>query len=423
MNILIKKAVIVDPTSPFNGQTADILISKGIISSIGKNLKTRANKTIELEGLHVSPGWIDIFCDFADPGYEHRETLESGANAAATGGFTDVCVIPNTKPAIDQKSTVEYIVQKAKNLAVNIHPLGSVTRGAEGKELAEIYDMKLSGAIAFTDGTKPLQSAGVLVKALQYVKSFGGVVIQVPDDKSISPGGIVNEGITSTQLGLPGRPEIAEEVLVARDIKLNEYAESKLHITGVSTQQTIKLIKEAKGKKNSVTCSATPYHLFFCDEDLTTYDTNLKVNPPLRNSKDRKALQNAVIDGAVDCITSHHLPHDTDEKVIEFEYAKNGMIGLQTSYAVANTALEGISQERLVELFAINSRKILGLEVPTITEGAKASLTLFNPTQKWSLQKQAVQSLSANSPFIGVELTGKPLGIIHNNKIIINEVV
>ena len=423
MNILIKKAVIVDPTSPFNGQTADILISKGIISSIGKNLKTRANKTIELEGLHVSPGWIDIFCDFADPGYEHRETLESGANAAATGGFTDVCVIPNTKPAIDQKSTVEYIVQKAKNLAVNIHPLGSVTRGAEGKELAEIYDMKLSGAIAFTDGTKPLQSAGVLVKALQYVKSFGGVVIQVPDDKSISPGGIVNEGITSTQLGLPGRPEIAEEVLVARDIKLNEYAESKLHITGVSTQQTIKLIKEAKGKKNSVTCSATPYHLFFCDEDLTTYDTNLKVNPPLRNSKDRKALQNAVIDGAVDCITSHHLPHDTDEKVIEFEYAKNGMIGMQTSYAVANTALEGISQERLVELFAINSRKILGLEVPTITEGAKASLTLFNPTQKWSLQKQAVQSLSANSPFIGVELTGKPLGIIHNNKIIINEVV
>lgn len=420
MNILIKKAVIVDPTSPFNGQTADILISKGIISSIGKNLKTRANKTIELEGLHVSPGWIDIFCDFADPGYEHRETLESGAKAAATGGFTDVCVIPNTKPAIDQKSTVEYIVQKAKNLAVNIHPLGSVTRGAEGKELAEIYDMKLSGAIAFTDGTKPLQSAGVLVKALQYVKSFGGVVIQVPDDKSISPGGIVNEGITSTQLGLPGRPEIAEEVLVARDIKLNEYAESKLHITGVSTQQTIKLIKEAKGKKNSVTCSATPYHLFFCDEDLTTYDTNLKVNPPLRNSKDRKALQKAVTDGAVDCITSHHSPHDTDEKVVEFEYAKNGMIGLQTSYAVANTALEGISQERLVELFAINPRKILGLEIPTITEGAKASLTLFNPTQKWSLQKQAVQSLSANSPFIGVELTGKPLGIIHNNKIIIN---
>lgn len=420
MNILIKKAVIVDPTSPFNGQTADILISKGIISSIGKNLKAKANKTIELDGLHVSPGWVDIFTDFADPGYEHRETLESGANAAAAGGFTDVCVIPNTKPAIDQKSTVEYIVQKAKNFAVDIHPLGSVTRGAEGKELAEIYDMKMSGAIAFSDGTKPLQSAGVLVKALQYVKLFDGVVIQVPDDKSISPSGLVNEGITSTQLGLPGRPEIAEEVLVARDIKLNEYAESKLHITGISTQQSLKLIKDAKSKKIDVSCSATAYHLFFCDEDLTTYDTNLKVNPPLRNSKDRKALQKAVADGTVDCIASHHSPHDTDEKVVEFEYAKNGMIGLQTSYAVANTALAGISQERLVELFAINPRKILGLETPSITEGSKSSITLFNPTQKWSLQKGDIKSLSANSPFIGIELTGKPLGIIHNNQIIIN---
>lgn len=420
MNILIKKAVIVDPTSSFNGQTADILISKGTISSIGKNLKAKAGKTIELEGLHVSPGWMDIFTDFADPGYEYRETLESGAKAAAAGGFTDVCVIPNTKPAIDQKATVEYIVQKAKNYAVSIHPLGCVTRNAEGKELAEMYDMKMSGAIAFTDGIKPVQSAGVLVKALQYVKSFNGVIIQLPDDKSISPNGLVTEGITSTQLGLQARPEIAEEVLVARDTKLNEYAESQLHFTGVSTQQSIKLIKEAKAKKIGVTCSATPYHLFFCDEDIVTYDTNLKVNPPLRNTKDRKALQKAVADGVVDCITSHHTPHDTDGKVVEFEYAKNGMIGLQTAYAVVNTVLQGISQEKLVELFAINPRKILGLHVPSIKEGGAASLTLFNPEEKWALQKKDIQSLSANSPFIGIELTGKPLGIIHNNQMIIN---
>lgn len=420
MNILIKKAVIVDPASPFNGQTADILISKGTISAIGKNLNSKANKTIKLDGLHVSPGWVDIFTDFADPGFEYRETLESGARAAAVGGFTDVCVIPNTQPAIDQKSTVEYIIQKAKNLAVTIHPLGSITRGAEGKELSEMYDMKLSGAIAFTDGTKSLQSAGTLVKALQYVKSFDGVIVQVPDDRSISPNGLVNEGITSTQLGLPGRPEIAEEILVARDIRLNEYAESKLHITGVSTQQSLKLIRDAKRKKTNVSCSVTPYHLFFCDEDLTTYDTNLKVNPPLRNTKERKALQNAVLDGIADCITSHHSPHDTDEKVVEFEYAKNGMIGLQTSYAVTNTALAGISQEKIVELFAINPRKIFGLEIPSITEGAKASLTLFNPAQKWVLRKEDIKSLSINSPFIGVELTGKPLGIIHNNQIFIN---
>ena len=420
MNVLIKKVRIVDPTSPHNGQITDILISKGIISAIGKNLKAKATKTVEREGLHISPGWVDIFTDFADPGYEYRETLESGAKAAAAGGFTDVCVIPNTKPAIDQKSTIEYIGQKAKNLPVIIHPLGCITRNAEGKELAEMYDMKMSGAAAFTDGQKTVQSAGVLVKALQYVKSFNGIVIQVPDDKSISPNGLVNEGITSTQLGLPGRPEIAEEVLVARDIKLVEYAESKLHITGISTQQSAKLIKEAKSKKIAVTCSTTPYHLFFCDEDLSTYDTNLKVNPPLRNTKDRKALQKAVTDGTVDCITSHHTPHETDSKVVEFEYAKNGMIGLQTSYAVVNTALQGISQEKLVELFAINPRKILGLEIPTIQEGAKASLTFFNPKEKWSLQKKDIQSISANSPFIHIELTGKPHGIINNNQIIIN---
>ena len=420
MNILIKKARIVDPASPFNGQVADILVSKGIISSIAKNLKAKAHKTIELEGLHVSPGWMDIFADFADPGYEHRETLESGAAAAAAGGFTDVCVIPNTRPALDQKSVVEYVLQKTKYLPVNVHPLGCITRSAEGKELAEMYDMKMSGALAFTDGRNPLQSAGVLVKALQYVKSFNGVIIQVPDDKSISPFGLMTEGITSTQLGLPGRPEIAEEVQVARDLKLVEYAESQIHLTGISTQQSIKLIKEAKGKKTGVTCSATPYHLFFCDEDLTTYDTNLKVNPPLRSPKDRKALQKAVTDGIIDCIASHHFPYEADSKVVEFEYAKNGMIGLQTAYAVVNTALEGIPQEKLVELFAINPRKILGLSAPSLNEGAKATITLFDPKQKWVLQKKDLKSLSANSPFIGIELTGKPIGIINNEQIIIN---
>lgn len=422
MNILIKKAVIVDPTSPFNGQIADILISKGTITSIDANIISSADKTIEVEGLHVSPGWMDIFADFADPGYEFRETLESGAKAAAAGGFTDVCVLPNTKPAIDQKAVVEYVVQKAKKLAVNIHPLGCITKNAEGKELAEMYDMKMNGAIAFSDGIKPVQSAGVLVKALQYVRSFNGVILQIPDDKTIHPNGLVNEGITSTRLGLPGRPEIAEEVLVARDIKLNEYAESQLHFTGVSTQRSTELIKEAKTKNRGVTCSATPYHLFFCDEDLASYDTNLKVNPPLRNAVDRKALQRAVADGIVDCIASHHIPHDTDGKVVEFEYAKNGMIGLQTAYAVANTALAGISQERLVELFSINPRNILGLPVHSINTGAPASLTLFNPKEKWTLQKKDIPSRSTNSPFIGIEFTGRPMGIIHNNQIIINQI-
>lgn len=421
MNILIKQARIVDPTSPHNGQIADILITKGMITSIGKNLKVKADKIIEEKGLHVSPGWMDIFSDFADPGYEYRETIESGISAAIAGGYTHVCLMPNTKPVADQKSVVEYITQKSKEFPITIFPLGCISKNAEGKELAEMYDMKMSGAIAFTDGIKPMQSSGVLVKALQYVKSFDGVIIQMPDDKSINPNGLMNEGITSTQMGLLGRPEIAEEIFVARDIKLAMYAESKLHLTGISIETSVKLIKEAKQKKAAVSCSATPYHLFFCDEDLENYDTNLKVNPPLRNKKDRNALQKAVADGIVDCIASHHIPHETDSKVVEFEYAKNGMIGLQTAYATVNTALAGISQERLIELFAINPRKILGLDVPTIQQGNKASITIFNPSTKWTMKEGNIKSLSKNSPFIGKELTGKPIGIIHNHQLFLNQ--
>ena len=421
MNVIIKQAKIVDPTSTYNGKIADIHIAGGKIVSIGKNITAKGVKTFEQKNLHLSPGWFDIFSDFSDPGFEFRETLETGAAAAAAGGFTDVAIVPNTKPAVDQKSVVEYIVQKARNLPVSIHPLGSITRGAEGKELAEMYDMKLSGAIAFSDGKNSLQSAGILVKALQYVKSFKGVLIQVPDDKTISPNGLMNEGITSTRMGLSGRPEIAEEIAVAGNIKLAAYAGSNLHLTGISTGNSIKLIKEAKRNKTAVTCSVTPYHLFFADEDLTTYDTNLKVNPPLRNPNDRKALRKAIADGLVDCIATHHFPQDTDHKMVEFEYAKNGMIGLQTAYAAINTALPDISQEKWVELLAINTRKILNLPVPSLMEGEDASITLFQPRQKWTPQASDIQSLSKNSPFIGKELTGKPVGIYHKGQLILNQ--
>lgn len=416
MNILIKQATVIDATSPFNGQKVDILISNGTISSIKKNIKADTQKIIEAKNLCISPGWVDIFADFADPGYEFRETLESGAAAASAGGFTDVCIIPNTKPAIDQKAIVEYIIQKAKSLPVTVHPLGCISKNAAGKELAEMYDMKMSGAIAFTDGTKPVQSAGVLVKALQYVKSFNGVIIQLPDDKSIAPAGLVNEGIVSTQLGLPAKPAIAEELIIERDVKLTEYTASKIHITGVTTEASLKTIKQAKQKGIAVTCSVTPYHLFFCDEDLSTYDSNLKVNPPLRTVKERKFLQKAVRDGIVDCIATHHSPFETDSKTVEFEYAKNGMIGLQTAYAVINTAMPGISQEKLVDLLAINPRKILCLPVPTIAEGKIASLTLFNPETNWTLKKEDILSLGKNSPFVDRPLKGKAIGIIHNNK-------
>ncbi len=423
MNILIKNAVITDPTSPFNGRLADLFISNGTIQAIGNSLNFKADTIIEEPGLQVSPGWLDLFADFADPGFEYRENLENGAAAAAAGGYTGVCLIPNTHPVADQKSVIEYIIKKSASLPVTIYPMGSISRKTEGRELSEMYDMKLSGAVAFTDGLKPVQSAGVLVKALQYVKSFNGVIVQLPDDQSIQPHGQMTEGITSTRLGLMGRPELAEEIQVVRDVKLAAYAESRLHLTGISTANSVNLIKEAKKKITGISCSITPYHLFFCDEDLAGYDSNLKVNPPLRNKKDRKALQKAVETGIIDCIASHHFPQDRDHKIVEFEYAQPGMIGLQTAYAALNTVLPSIKQEKWVELLAINPRKVLGLDIPTIDIGRNASLTLFNPKTNWQLREEDIRSSSKNSPFTGMELAGRPIGIIHNNKLVLNGIV
>lgn len=420
MKLLIKQARIVDPSSPFNGQSADILIDNGIISKIGIALPDKADKEIAIEGLHASPGWVDVFANFADPGYEFKETLETGAAAAAAGGYTDVMVIPNTNPSIHNKAGVEYITHKSKSLPVNIHPIGAITKNTEGKELAEMYDMKSSGAAAFSDGINCVQSAGLLVKALQYVKAFDGILIQLPDDKSINPHGLMNEGIVSTQLGLPGKPAMAEELIVARDIKLARYAGSRLHFTGVSTKKSLEYIKRGKESGTAVSCSVTPYHLFFCDEDLTDYNTNLKVNPPLRTKEDRVALQQAILNGTVDSLATHHLPHEYDSKVIEFEYAKFGMIGLETAYGVLATAVPGITAARCVELLAVNPRKLFGLNQASIKEGNPATLTLFSPAVKWTVSPENIKSKSSNSPFIGRELTGKVAGIINGDKIVIS---
>lgn len=417
MQILLRQAKIIDSSSPFNGQTKDILITDGIISSIEDKIDHQDAQVVAGEGLLVSGGWVDPFSHFCDPGIEYKETLETGANAAAAGGYTRVFSMPNTEPVVDNKSQVSYVVQQSACLPVSIHPIGAITKKLEGKDLAEMYDMKNSGAVAFSDGLVPVQTAGLFLKALQYVKAFDGVLIQIPIDKSIGAGGLINEGIISTQLGLPGIPAISEETIIKRDIDLARYTGSKLHITGVSTKTSIDLIAQAKQEGLQISCSVTPYHLYFADEDLVSYDTNLKLNPPLRTVSDRAALRLAVENGLVDCIATHHLPQNWDNKICEFEYAKSGMIGLQTAFAVVNTVLPNLSNEKIIALFSGNARNIFDLPTTHVSVGSKAELTLFSRTAETLLTAGNNQSKSANSPFLEKTLTGKAVGIVHKGKL------
>jgi dihydroorotase len=418
MNVLIKQANIISPSSPYNGQTKDILIHQGKIAAIGTDLTDKADQTIEQPGLCVSIGWMDMFADFGDPGFEQKENIHSGAKAAAAGGFTDIMLMPNSRPVVDNKAQVEYIVHKAKDLIINIHPLGAISKKAEGNDLAEMYDMRQSGAIAFSDGIHPVQHSGLVLKALQYVKSFSGTIIQMPDDTGIGSHGLMNEGIISTQMGLPGKPILAEELMVARDLKLARYAGSNIHFTGISSPKSLDYIKRSKESGIAVTCSITPYQVYFCDEDLQGYDTNLKLNPPLRTRNDMMALKQALLDGTIDCIASHHLPRHWDDKICEFEYAKHGMIALETMFAVLMSC--GLPAADFVEMQTIRVRNIFGLPIPEIKEGETASLTLFLPADEFTFDETMIHSKSKNSPFIGKKLKGKVVGIINKSTIYLN---
>jgi len=420
MKILLKKVLIAQPSSVINNTVKDILIDNGVIQTIQDNITAEVDTVFEDENIIVSPGWVDCFSHFCDPGFEYRETLETGSKAALAGGFTNVFVLPNTFPVIQNKSQVEYIIQNSKQLPINISPIGALSKNIEGKELAEMYDMYNSGAIAFSDGLQPVQTSGFLLKALQYVKAFNGTVIQMPIDKTISYNGLINEGIVSTQLGLPGIPSIAEEIIIKRDIDLLRYTESKLHFTGITTAKSIELIKSAKAEGLQISCSVTPYHLFFCDEDLKQYDTNLKVNPPLRSRADMFAIQQAVLNGDIDCIASHHLPYNNDEKNCEFENAKNGMISLQTAYSSINHILPTLSNGTIANLFSYNASTIFGLPKINIQEGAIANLTLFTRTDKTILTKENNKSKSFNTPFADKELNGKVIGVVTKNKFYTN---
>jgi dihydroorotase len=410
MTILLRQVKIVDIHSPFNGLVKDILLQDQHIISISDHYTGNSDQVIELKGNYVSPGFVDPFVHFCDPGFEHRETLRSGAAAAQKGGFTTVFALPNTQPVTDNKSQVIYIQQASQQLPIHVLPIGALSKKVEGKDLAEMIDMHSNGAVSFSDGLYPVQSTLLFLKALQYVKAFDGVVIQMPIDKSLGSLGLMNEGILSTKLGLPGIPAIAEELIISRDIELLRYTNSILHITGVSTEKGIALIRNAKAEGLKITCSVTPYHLFFTEDDLSDYNTLLKVFPPLRTKKDQAALLKALEDGTIDCISSHHMPQDWDGKTIEFENAKAGIASIETCFSAVHHLLPQLDPARLVALFSNNARAIFNLAAATIKEGAEAEITLFSKDQTTNLTPKDSKSKSANSPFWNIDLKGAILG-------------
>ena len=414
MQLLLKKVTILSPTSKYHLKKKDILIKNGLIEKIADSINEKVKTVIDEKNVYVSIGFMDLFADFCEPGYEHNDTIATGMKASLAGGFTDVCLLPNTNPIIQNRSTIESI--KSKSDLVNLHPLGAVSKNTEGKDLAEMYDMKQGGAIAFTDGKKTIQDAGLLLKALQYIKTFDGVIIEIPENTSISKHGLMHEGIASTKLGMPGKPAISEYIAIQQSLELVSYTNSKIHFTGISTKKSIEIIKQAKKQGLQVTCSVTPYHLLYTDADLETYDSLYKVNPPLRTDEDRKALLKAVEDGVVDSIASHHFPQDWDSKTKEFEYAKNGMITLQTMLPSLLKASSKITLEKWISLLTEKPREILSLPMPIIEEKQPACLTVFNPTEKWNFNTTNNESLSANSPLLNSEMIGKIKCVINNNQ-------
>jgi dihydroorotase len=417
MNLLIKQATVVDSTSPHNGRVVDILIEKGVITQIKKTITPEKGvKTIEAEGLHVSAGWLDMQVNFCDPGYEHKETLNNGLKSAAKGGFTSVCLMSGTNPPLHNKAQIEYVANRAKDNLVDVLPIGTLSHNQEGKDLSEMYDMKISGAIAFSDYKKSTKDAGLILRALQYSQNINSFIITHCDDKTISHDGLVNEGVTSTKLGLKGIPALAEEIMLQRNIQILEYTGGKMHIPTISTKGSIELIKKAKAKKLNITCGVAAYNLLLDDSELEGFDTNYKVNPPLRTKEDIDALKKGLADGVIDVIVSDHAPQDIESKDLEFDHADNGMVGLESCFGVLNMALSSkLSLENIVDALTKNPRSILGLATVSVKEGAEANLTLFNPTKKYLFDKSHIVAANKNSGIIGKELKGEVIGVVNKN--------
>jgi dihydroorotase len=411
MNLLIKSATIVDPNSPFDQKVADILIQNGTITKIATNI-TSEETVFDAKGKHVSPGFFDLNCNIGELGFETKETLETGTRAAAAGGFTGIALMPNTQPPVHSKAEVEYLCNRAKNTLVDVYPLGTISHKREGKDMSEMYDMYLSGAKAFTDGNRPVQDAGLMERALLYTKGFNALVFSYPEDTAIAGKAKVNEGEVSTMLGMKGIPSLAEELMVARDLYLAEYTDSKIHFSTISTSRSVNLIREAKAKGVQVTCDVAAHHLVLTDEELKGFDSQYKVKPPLRIQSDVDALIAGLKDGTIDAIVSQHTPHEIEFKDVEFEVAEFGIVGLQTAFSLALKA--GLDINTIINKLAINPRNILGVEATNIAEGQKANLVVFDIDAEWTYTKTNNQSKSSNSPFIGQNLKGRVL-LTYNN--------
>lgn len=418
MNLIIRQAKVIDPKSPYHNETADLKIENGIITKIGKKLQNPDKlKEITFEGLHISQGWFDSSVSLGEPGFEDRETLSNGLNVAGKSGFTAIALQPNAFPIPDSQSGISFAKRKAEGAAADLFPIGALTKVSEGKDLAELYDMKNSGAVAFGDYNKSLSNANLLKIALQYVQDFDGLVIAYSQDSDIKGAGVANEGIASTRLGLKGIPSLAEELQISRNLFILEYTGGKLHIPTISTAKSVQLIKEAKAKGMNVTCSVAVHNLVLTDEKLDGFDTRYKVTPPLRSDADRKALVKAVKDGIIDMITSDHNPMDIEHKKMEFDMAKNGTIGLESAFGALLTVLP---LETVIEKL-ISGKEIFSIDESVIKEGNKAVLTLFNPETKWTFGKENILSKSKNSAFLGQSMKGKAYGIYNNNQLILND--
>lgn len=419
MDLLIRNAKIIDPSSPYNRQKRDIYIKDNIISKIDEDIHVNDCPTLDLKGKNIAPGFCEIMADFCDPGNEHREDIFSGSLAATFGGFTTVCVLPDTEPILQSKTQVEYLYSKGKPLPVKILPYGAVSEDLKGFAPTEMIDMRHAGAVAFTDAPNPIHNDAVLLRALQYTQPLNATIVDVPYSKALASEGQINESSTSVMLGMKGISNLSEYIVVERNIRILEYSGGQLHLAGISTKESIAAIRKAKEKGLNVSASTYLHLLVLDDTALLDFDTNLKVMPPLRDVEDVVALKSAVSDGSLDCLSSQHIPWDTENKRLEFDLAAFGIIGLETAFGLANQLFHAnLRDERIIELLSINPRKILQIKPVSIHEGYEAEFVFIDFEKDWVFSEKDIKSKSKNTPFIGTRMKGKILGIYNKGQLI-----